>query len=118
MEGTLLMVQRATPPQVGCWSLPGGRVEAGETVTGAVEREVLEETALPVRCGPLVGWAERRAEGYHYVILDFAVVLDERGIPTAGSDAAAATWVPLAEVTDLILVEGLKEFLVEHGVLE
>lgn len=117
VDGALLMVQRATPPQVGCWTLPGGRVEAGETVTAAVERELFEETALRVRCGPLVGWAERRGDDYHYVILDFVVTPLGRGAAVAGSDAALVAWVPVADVATLTLVDGLEEFLVEHGVL-
>jgi len=92
-------------------------LEAGETVTAAVERELFEETALRVRCGPLVGWAERRGEGYHYVILDFTVTPLGRDTPAAGGDAAEVAWVPLADVPARSLVDGLEEFLVEHGVL-
>jgi 8-oxo-dGTP diphosphatase len=117
VDGALLMVQRATPPGVGCWTIPGGRVEPGESVRTAVERELLEETALAVECGSLVGWAERLSEGYHFVILDFAVTLTGGRTPSAGGDAAAVTWVPLAEVPGLQLVDGLEQFLVQHGVL-
>jgi ADP-ribose pyrophosphatase YjhB (NUDIX family) len=117
VEGALLMVQRANPPDRGHWTVPGGRVEVGESVTEAVVRELWEETALAVRCGALVGWAERRGDGYHYVILDFEVTTMDRGAPRAGSDAEAVAWVPLAEVGDLPLADGLEEFLVGHGVL-
>ena len=117
VDGALLLVQRATPPQVGRWTLPGGRVEPGETMTAAVERELLEETALSVRCGSFVGWAERRGHGYHYVIFDFAVTTHGRGTPVAGSDAAAVAWVSLADVAALPLVEDLQGFLEQHGVL-
>ncbi|HUD16229.1 MAG TPA: NUDIX domain-containing protein, partial [Acidimicrobiales bacterium] len=117
VDGALLMVRRAHPPEVGHWTLPGGRVEPGESVTEAVERELLEETALDVRCGAFLGWAERRGEDYHFVILDFEVTTPGRGRPAAGDDAAAVAWVPLAEVPALTLVSGLDEFLVEHGVL-
>jgi len=86
-------------------------------VTEAVERELWEETALEVRCGSLIGWAERRGADYHYVILDFAVTIPRSGRPVAGGDAAAAAWVPLAGVPALELVEGLEDFLVAHGVL-
>jgi len=116
--GALLLVQRATDPQAGKWSVPGGHVEPGETVAGAVEREVLEETGLEVRCGPLLGWAERMGPGYHFVILDFTVVVpDGGGEPVPGSDAAAAAWVPLGEVGARSLVDGLEGFLRTHGVL-
>jgi len=117
VDDALLMVQRATPPAVGCWTVPGGRVEAGESVTAAVERELFEETALEVRCGPFVGWAERRGGGHHFVILDFAVTVTGNTTPTAGGDAAAVAWVPRTEVAALHLVDGLEEFLLEHGVL-
>jgi 8-oxo-dGTP diphosphatase len=115
--GALLMVQRAHPPGEGLWSVPGGRVEPGESVTTAVERELLEETALTVRCGSLVGFAERRDAEHHFVILDFAVTVTGSSAPSAGSDARAAAWVPLTEVTTLALVDGLEEFLVDHDVL-
>jgi 8-oxo-dGTP diphosphatase len=117
MGGALLLVQRAHPPGEGLWSVPGGRLEPGESVTTAVERELLEETALGVRCGTLVGFAERRDADHHFVILDFEVTVTGSTTPTAGSDARAVAWVPLTEVTSLPLVEGLEEFLVGHGVL-
>jgi ADP-ribose pyrophosphatase YjhB (NUDIX family) len=117
VEGALLMVQRANPPGAGRWTVPGGRVEAGESVTAAVERELREETGLDVRCGAFLGWAESRGEGYHFVILDFEVSLSGRAEPKAGGDATATAWVPLMEVARLPLVDGLQDFLAEHGVL-
>ncbi len=116
--GALLLVQRARDPEAGKWSVPGGHVEPGETMAGAVEREVLEETGLELRCGPLLGWAERIGPGYHFVILDFTVVVPEGcGEPVPGSDAAAAAWVPLGAMVARSLVDGLEGFLRSHGVL-
>jgi ADP-ribose pyrophosphatase YjhB (NUDIX family) len=117
VEGALLMVQRAKPPGEGRWTVPGGRLEPGESVTAAVERELLEETALAVRCGPFVGWAERRGDDHHFVILDFEVTVVGPTRPTAGGDATAAAWVTLGQVASLALVDGLLDFLVHHGVL-
>jgi len=117
VDGALLLVRRARPPEAGSWSVPGGRVDAGETVRGAVVREVLEETGLTVGCGRFVGWAERLGPDGHFVILDFEVTGAGDGDPVPGSDAAAVAWVPLAEVATLALVEGLVDFLVGHGVL-
>jgi len=114
----LLLVRRATPPQVGRWTVPGGRVEGGETLAAAVEREVAEETGLEVSCGPLVGWAERIGPDHHFVILDFRAELrDPPGSATAGGDAAEVAWVPRGRVGALELVEGLEAFLRGHGVL-
>ncbi|MBW3614570.1 MAG: NUDIX domain-containing protein [Actinobacteria bacterium] len=117
-EGELLVVRRGLGPGGGKWSIPGGRVEAGETLAEAVVRELEEETGLEGVCESLVGWAERIGAGYHHVILDFRITLLERAVPTAGGDAAEAAWVSLAEVAELNLVEGLAEFLHDHGILE
>jgi len=114
----LLMVRRGRGPAAGEWSVPGGRVEAGETLAEAVVRELTEETGVEGVCGPLIGWVERMGSDHHFVILDFAVTVLERSDPVAGDDAAEAAWVPLSQVADLTLVEGLAEFLHEHGILD
>lgn len=115
--GRILLVRRGRGPAQGAWSVPGGRVEAGETLAEAVVRELEEETGLEGVCDHLVGWVERIGAGYHYVILDFEVtVLDDRE-PVAGDDAAEAAWVDKPDVADLRLVDGLAEFLHVHGIL-
>jgi 8-oxo-dGTP diphosphatase len=113
----LLLVRRGRGAAAGFWSVPGGRVEAGETLAEAVVREVLEETGLEAVCDRFLGWVERIGDGDHFVILDFVVEVLEGRDPVAGDDAAEAQWVPLPEVADLALVDGLAEFLHEHGIL-
>ena len=118
VDGNLLLVRRGRGPAVGAWSVPGGRVEPGETLAEAVVRELDEETGLEGVCGPLVGWVERIGDDHHFVILDFwATLLDERE-PVAGDDAVEVAWVPLADVASWPVVEGLAEFLHQHGVIE
>ncbi len=118
LDGRLLLIRRGHGPAAGEWSVPGGRVEAGELLAEAVVREVSEETGLECVCGSLVGWVERVDDEYHFVILDFDVtVLDDRP-PVAGTDAAEAAWVELSDVAELRLVDGLAEFLHEHGYLD
>ena len=114
----LLLVRRGHGAAAGEWSVPGGRVEAGETLVEAVVRELLEETGVEGVCNDLIGWVERINDDGHYVILDFRVDVLEESEPVAGDDAAEAAWVPLSEVADLLLVEGLAEFLHENGILE
>lgn len=114
----LLLVRRGHGPAAGEWSVPGGRVDAGETLAEAVLRELSEETGLDGVCDELIGWVERITPEHHFVILDFRVSVFEPADPVAGSDAAEAAWVPLVDVADLRLVDGLVEFLHEHGILD
>lgn len=116
-DDRLLMVRRGRGPAAGEWSIPGGRVEPGELVAEAVVREVREETGIDVVCTELAGWVERVGDDHHFVILDFMTTVISDGDPVAGDDAAEARWIPLSDVTDLRLVDGLAEFLHEHGIL-
>lgn len=117
-EDDLLLIRRGRGPAQGEWSIPGGRVRTGELLAEAVVRELLEETGLEGICEDLVGWVERIGDDFHFVILDFRVTLLERIEPTAGDDAAEAAWVPLVDVAERNLVEGLAEFLHDHGILK
>jgi ADP-ribose pyrophosphatase YjhB (NUDIX family) len=111
----LLLVRRGRGVATGLWSLPGGRVEPGEPLAAAVRRELLEETGLAVRVGPLCGIAERISAQAHYVILDFWAEAD--GTATAGDDAAAVMWAERDTLDRIDLVDGLLDFLAEHRVL-
>ena len=115
--GRVLVVRRGRGPGAGRWSVPGGRVEHGETLAEATVRELREETGLEGVCGELIGWVERFDGSAHFVILDFRVTVLHPQDPVAGDDAAEAAWVPLADLCDLDLVEGLAEFLHDHGIL-
>jgi mutator protein MutT len=118
----LLLIRRGHGPAAGRWSVPGGRVQFGEDLREAVVRELYEETGLEGIVTHFIGWVERIGtdpQPYHFVILDFAVdILDaDNNDPTPGDDAKEAKWVPLADLDQLHLVDGLEDFLKEHGVL-
>lgn len=114
--GALLMVQRAEPPAAGKWSVPGGRVEAGEWIVDAVRREVLEETGLKIEVAELAGIFEVPGDP-HYVVMDYlATVLDDSP-PRAADDAAAVAWVPLEDISSLQCTPRLVEALTAWGVL-
>ncbi len=119
-RGRLLLVRRGTDPGRGLWSVPGGRVEAGETGPEATAREVLEETGLRVVVGDLAGVVERAApNGDVYVIEDFhAVPAPGSGTePRPGDDADDASWFTEDELRDLDCVGGLVDALRGWGVL-
>jgi 8-oxo-dGTP diphosphatase len=118
-EGRLLLVLRGRDPGRGLWSVPGGRVEAGESLEQACEREVLEETGLTVVVGVLLGRVERPGlEGTTYVIDDLACTVVGRSDIVAGDDADDARWVSRAELVSLPLVPLLARTLDEWGVLD
>lgn len=110
--GRLLLVLRRNDPGRGLWSLPGGRVEPGETVEAAVRREVREETGLDVRVGRLLGVVVRG----DYLIHDHEAYV-EGGPLRAGDDAEAVRWCPLDELDAAELTPRLLESLREFGVL-
>ncbi len=113
----LLLVRRGRGPAQGRWSVPGGRVEWGETLQEAVVRETAEETGLRVVCGAYIGFVERIGPDAHYVIHDFWAAPVDDAEPIAGDDAAEAAWVPLADLADVALVDGMLEFLADHGIV-
>jgi ADP-ribose pyrophosphatase YjhB (NUDIX family) len=121
-DGKVLLVRRAAAPAMGLWTLPGGRVEVGETLVEAVKREVVEETALSIEVIGLAGYRERiLAEavgdrGRHFVILPFAARW-VAGEVALNEELGDSRWMPIAEVSGLSTTEGLKAILVQAEAL-
>src|SRR3954468_15515202 len=74
-DGKVLLTRRARSPAKGFYSLPGGRVEFGESLHQALAREVDEETGLAIEIMGLAGWRKvlpPAAGAGHYLIMSFA----------------------------------------------
>src|SRR5882762_4040193 len=97
-DGNVLLVRRARAPANGLFSLPGGVVEAGETLTEAIKREVMEETSITIEPVALAGFRETithdgedRVER-HFVILPFAARWIA-GEPKLNEELSEARWL-------------------------
>ena len=112
-DGKILVVRRARSPAKGFYSLPGGRVEFGETLHAALTREVEEETSLKIEIVDLAGWREvvpGPAGGGHYLIMSFAArwVANE---PVLNDELDDFKWLPPDALGDLKLTGGLQEVI-------
>ena len=103
----VLLIKRGKPPYEGEWSLPGGKIEYGETAAEAALRELGEETGTTARITGLIdvidsiGTREPGRPGdWHYVLVDFAAVWTG-GEPVADDDVTDAAFFPLEEAIAL-----------------
>jgi len=111
------MIKRGHEPGAGLWSIPGGRIEPGETDAEALVREMSEETGLAVEVGRLIGRVQRPGpNGTVIDISDYAATVTG-GTLRPGDDAADARWVETADLDSLAITEGLIEALTDWGVL-
>ncbi len=107
----ILLVRRANEPGRGRWSVPGGRVQAGETDHHAVIREVAEETGLEVQVTRRAGSVQRCAPGGAVFDIHDYLCLATSGSLHAGDDADEARWCDAETLTRLPIVDGLLEAL-------
>jgi len=94
----VLLIRRAHPPFPGLWALPGGHVDPDEDVQTAAYREFTEETGLEAHGLSPIGVyaAPGRDPRGRYVSFAYSTYLAGMPTPTAGDDADATRWAPLA----------------------
>jgi len=120
-DGRVLLVRRGSEPLKGHWTLPGGALEVGESLSEGVVREVREETGLEVEPIELIEVLDRiHREGervrYHYVIADYLCRV-MGGKLQAASDADAVRWVERAEWNShsALIVDPVTVRVIERG---
>ena len=112
-DDRILLVRRARSPAKGFYSLPGGRVEFGETLHAALHREVDEETGLKIDIIGLAGWREvvpGAAGGGHYLIMSFAARW-RAGEPVLNDELDDFKWLAPDALGDLKVTGGLREVI-------
>lgn len=96
--GQVLLIRRGQPPRQHQWSIPGGKLEWGESLKTGLQREIMEETGLGIEIERLIDVVDlvtRDGSGAiisHYVLIDFKCAY-AGGELRPGSDAAEARWV-------------------------
>ena len=102
----VLLVRRGQAPSQDLWAIPGGRVELGETLQEAAEREILEETGITIRAlDPVYTFDYIERDGsarprFHYVIVDLQADF-VGGETRAGDDAAEVRWAAAEDLANL-----------------
>lgn len=99
----VLLVRRANPPDAGLWGFPGGKIDYGETVAAAAQRELLEETAIMAEAGEVLAVLDildHDEDGrlrHHYILIAVRCIFTS-GEPLAGDDALEVRWFPVSDL--------------------
>lgn len=119
----VLLVQRAKPPYVGQWCIPGGKIKFGESLQQAAEREILEETGIQIKAGePVYTFdiieSKNDETAIHYVVVDLQADYVAGSIK-AGGDALDAAWFSKSELEhddiQVLTRDFLKRWWVQSG---
>ena len=112
----VLLIQRDSPPFEGYWSVPGGAIELGETPEEALKREVAEECNIEIQIKRLNTVQSRIVRNdqdkitFHYVIVNY-IASFAGGSLCAGSDARDARWVPVGQLSQFLLSDGVEDVI-------
>lgn len=106
----VLLIRRGRAPRQGEWSIPGGKVDRGETLHAAAARELLEETGVTAEIGELIAVYEIIDADFHYVLIDYEAIW-QAGEPCAADDADDAGFFPYQESLAMVSRDDLRDVL-------
>lgn len=109
-DDDVLLIRRGRAPRKGEWSIPGGKVDRGESLHDAARRELFEETGIRAEIGGLIAVYEIIEPEFHYVLIDYAAKWLS-GEAVADDDAAEARFMPLEEALALVKQEDIRDVL-------
>ena len=121
-EGHILLVKRAKEPSKGKWSIPGGRIELGETIYEAAKREVLEECSVEIEIERVLDVADsiiRDGDScifYHFILI-YLLAHYKDGDVKAQSDAEDAKWITTNELSELDTHTNLRTVLMRAALM-
>ena len=121
-EGRVLLARRAKAPGLGLWSLPGGRVEPGETMREAALRELQEEVGLAAAITAFIDHVEHIEHGEDGVLRAHAVIAAfagewQGGEPMLSEEVSGVLWVNPLAPGDLPMTRRLPEILARAAAL-
>ena len=117
-DGKILLMKRAFEPGKGKWSIPGGLVEVGETLSDACAREMEEETGIKIQVLELINAYDMIVPGeegkikYHYVLIDF-LVKPVGGTERSSVEVLEMKWVTYEEARQLDMTNSARKALQE-----
>ena len=110
-DNQVLLTQRKIPPFQGEWVMPGGKIDLGEPIITALQREVMEEVGLQVEVEELIDVFEHVTPGeenYHFIILYYRCRPLYCDISHSHDEVAEARWVPREEVSNYRMPDGTR----------
>jgi len=113
-DGEVLLTKRNIPPFQGEWVMPGGKINLGEPISSALQREVREEVGLEVAVEGMVDVFEHVTPGddnYHFIILYYRCRPLSCSINHNRDEVAEARWVPGQELQNYPMPDGTRFIL-------
>lgn len=119
--GEVLLIQRNQAPAKGMWSVPGGKIDPGESLVETCRREIEEETGLLVYPKSIIAVVERKIENFHFIIIDYWAELlsNENQAPIPDTDVIDVGWFSVNRLSEMDVVIGLEAIIKKtHSTLQ